>query len=1291
LSDFICLQGEPSLSTFRLRKLQDRIRTLCGVEESPKASFVYLAESDSILDDVQQGRLENLLHATVVDHLDTEGLVLVIPRFGTQSPWSSKATDIARRCHLEEILRVERGIAFSLPVVARVKGTIPAEVRDLLHDRMTQSLVSSVEDAWGLFEHHAPAKLNRVDVLQDGIQSLQACNQSLGLALSDAEMEYLADAFVQMGRNPSDAELMMFAQANSEHCRHKIFNAEFTVDGEQHDRSLFAMIRNTHACSPDGVLSAYHDNSAVVAGPKGDRFLTHPETGTFDWSTESLPFQIKVETHNHPTAISPFPGAATGSGGEIRDEAATGRGARPKAGLTGFSVSHMDIPGLDLPWLCEFGKPGRIASALDIMIEGPIGGASFNNEFGRPALCGYFRTFEAEVDGRLWGYHKPIMVAGGMGAMRESQVEKLGLVPGARIVVLGGPAMLIGLGGGAASSMGSGQGEEDLDYASVQRGNPEMQRRCQEVIDACWAMDQDNPILSIHDVGAGGLSNAIPELLHDGGCGGRLDLRAIPNADMGMSPMEIWCNEAQERYVLAIDPEQISFFESLCQRERCPYAVLGEATEDQQLILDDTLLGEAPVDMPLEVLLGNPPGLKLDVDRVQNHARSLSLDDLDVEESLKNVLRFPSVGCKAFLVTIGDRTVGGLTVRDQMVGPWQVPVADCAVTLSGFKSLTGEAMAMGERSPLAVIDGPASGRMAVAEAVTNIAAAPIDRISDIRLSANWMAAASEAGQEATLFDTVRTIGMELCPELGIAIPVGKDSLSMKTIWDYDGEEQRVVAPVSLIVSAFAPVADVRRCLTPQLNLEVGKSRLLLIDLGLGKNRLGGSALAQVHGQFGDQVPDLNEPGLLKGLFSAIQALNSDGKILAYHDRSDGGVIVTVLEMAFAAHCGLELSPAVSAAEFPEFLFNEEAGAVIQVSASEIEGVMNVLADAGLADCIHDLGAPVSGRRLRLGRADDESQPVDLAMPSLQECWMETSHAVQRLRDNPDTADSELKAALDWQQPGIEPIVKFDAGRSPVSAMLNLNARPRVAILREQGVNGQIEMAAAFDMAGFDSIDVHMSDLHSGRYKLNDFAGMVACGGFSYGDVLGAGQGWAKSILYSDRLSKMFAEFLADTSRFALGVCNGCQMLATMRDLVPGSDGWPAFERNLSEQFEARLSLVEINHSPSLFFRGMEGSRLPIAVAHGEGRAEFQQTERPDELICMRYVEGSGQATTGFPANPNGSPDGITGMCNRDGRITILMPHPERTLRTVNFSWAPADWPDASPWVRMFENAREWVD
>jgi phosphoribosylformylglycinamidine synthase len=1293
LSEFTCLLGEPALSDFRKQKLIRRLADISSLDAVPEARFVYLLESESALCGQEIKSLQDLLHGEFTSALEAQDLLLVVPRLGTQSPWSSKATDIARRCNLENVQRIERGIAYHVPGSDRLAPAESSRLRHLLHDRMTQSVLGSLAEAHELFFHSEAAPLGRIPVGREGRDALRDADRDLGLAISEGEIDYLADAFAAMGRDPTDAELMMFAQANSEHCRHKIFNAEWVIDGERKENSLFSMIRNTHARSPEGVLSAYHDNSAVVAGPQGERFFIDPQSGAYTWTSENLPFQIKVETHNHPTAISPFPGAATGSGGEIRDESATGRGARPKAGLTGFSVSHLDIPGLEFPWRIDSGKPDRIASSLEIMIAGPVGGAAFNNEFGRPALCGYFRTFEQEIGGALWGYHKPIMVAGGMGSIREQHVNKLPLMPGASIVVLGGPSMLIGLGGGAASSVGSGQSQEELDFASVQRGNPEMQRRCQEVIDACWALGENNPILSIHDVGAGGLSNALPELLNDGGHGGKLELRRIPSADTAMSPMEIWCNEAQERYVLAIAPASVGLFEAMCNRERCPFAVLGQATKKRQLRLSDDLLGEDPVDIPLDVLLGKLPRMHRDIKRrtfisTRFDQNVFNPGTIDSGESLQRVLRFPAVGSKSFLITIADRSVGGLVTRDQMAGPWQVPVSDAAVTLSGFHSSTGEAMAMGERTPLAVINGPASGRMAVAEVITNMASAAISKISDIKLSANWMAAAGEPGQDGALFDTVQAIGMELCPELGIAIPVGKDSLSMKTVWRGEAGEKRMLAPVSLIVSAFAPVVDVDRSLTPQFANGGAASRLLLIDLGNGCNRLGGSVFAQVHAQFGNETADLDSAAQLRDFFGVIQALNKAGHIHAYHDRSDGGLITTLCEMAFASHRGLEISLNVPAEELNAFLFCEEPGAVIQVNEDDLQETLLMLSSAGFEQNVHNLGRPVSGDRFSL--LCNEETVLDESLPHLQKLWSETSHAVQRLRDNSDCADQELEFLVDWKRQGLNPCLVFDPAENPAAPMIATGARPKVAILREQGINGHVEMAAAFDQAGFTSVDVHMSDLLEGRQSLDKFAGFVACGGFSYGDVLGAGRGWAKSILFQDALRRQFGNFLADTEKFALGVCNGCQMLAALRELIPGSDLWPDFTGNRSEQFEARLSLVQVEDSPSVFFQGMAGSHIPVATAHGEGRADFHGGEVPGQLITLRYVDSQGDATEHYPENPNGSAGGITGLCNADGRISILMPHPERTLRTVNFSWAPEEWGDTSPWLRMFLNARRWT-
>lgn len=1293
MSGFSCLLGEHALSEFRKQKLTGIITGRTGLELDISAQYCYLVESSESLRSVQKNQLEKLLQATIANTINEQDLVLVTPRLGTQSPWSSKATDIAVRCGIEQIVRIERATCFWL------RGSVfdpdqMEEVQLCLHDRMTQSTFRSLDQAWALFDHPSARPLITIELGADGESStghavLAEVNRSLGLALSEDEIDYLYRSYRDLGRSPTDAELMMFAQANSEHCRHKIFNAQFTLDDELQPESLFGMIRNTHAKAPRGVLSAYHDNSAVIQGTDSSRFYPDPETHEYGLNPESVAIQIKVETHNHPTAISPFPGAATGSGGEIRDEAATGRGAKPKAGLSGFSVSNLQLPGSSEKWEYSAGKPDRIASALDIMIEGPVGAASFNNEFGRPVLAGYFRTFEQVVGGQLWGYHKPIMVAGGMGNIRPEHVEKHCLSEGDAVIVLGGPAMLIGLGGGAASSVGSGQSDHELDYASVQRGNPEMQRRCQEVIDRCWAMGKDNPLISIHDVGAGGLSNALPELLNDSKRGGNLELRSIPCADNAMSPMEIWCNEAQERYVMSVSQSRLAEFEAICLRERCPFAVVGKVTSNRDIYLSDEWNGDAVVSVPLELVLGKPPKMERIVSRTEFAAEELNSLDLGLEEALRAVLRHPTVGSKSFLITIGDRSVGGLVARDQMVGPWQVPVADAAVTLAGFSGFSGEAMAMGERTPLAILDGPASGRIAIAEAVTNIASAPIARLSDIRLSANWMAAAGEAGQDAVLFDTVKAVAMELCPELGIAIPVGKDSLSLKTIWnDANNAEKRMLAPVSLVVSAFAPVTDARKALTPQLRLNQGASRLLLLDLGAGRDRLGGSIFAQVHGSFGCEVPDLDDADSLKGLFSAIQRLNRDGLLLSYHDRSDGGLAATLCEMAFSARCGLKIKLEVKPEQVRERLFSEEPGAVLQVRVDDLRKVRAICRDEGIDSMLHDIGRPTEGHQLILEA--DGRQLLDLDLKGLQLDWAATSHSIQSLRDNPGCADEELQALKEWNRPVLRPQLTFDETKNPAAPMLASGVRPRIAILREQGVNGQVEMAAAFHFAGFSAVDVHMSDLVEGRVRLNQFQGFVACGGFSYGDVLGAGRGWSQSILFQDVLRDQFSEFFLRTDRFVLGVCNGCQMLSALKSIIPGAEGWPGFLRNRSEQFEARLSLVRIEPSSSLFFEGMAGSLLPVPTAHGEGRVNYADHPVNESQVALRYCEADGSSAQTYPRNPNGSTGGITGICNQDGRVTILMPHPERTLRSVNFSWAPPGWKDESPWQRMFQNARKWV-
>jgi phosphoribosylformylglycinamidine synthase len=1097
---------------------------------------------------------------------------------------------------------------------------------------------------------------------------------------------------------------MMFAQANSEHCRHKIFNAHYVLDGERQDKSLFELIKRSKQASPDGVLSAYSDNAAVIEGRPGGRFFPDAATGVYRATVEPVHILMKVETHNHPTAISPFPGAATGSGGEIRDEGATGRGARPKAGLTGFCVSNLRLPGAPRPWEKDHGKPDRIASALDIMIEGPLGGAAFNNEFGRPNLCGTFRTFELEVDGpagrEVRGYHKPIMAAGGFGNVRAPLVDKRDIPPGAPIVVLGGPAMLIGLGGGAASSLASGASDAELDFASVQRDNAEMQRRCQEVIDRCAALGEENPILSIHDVGAGGLSNALPELVHGSGRGGRFALRKVPTDEPGLSPLELWCNEAQERYVLALAPERLRWFEALCARERCPHAVVGHATDDGALVVDDDLLGGRPIDLPLSVLFGKPPRMTREARRVAAPRAPFATADIDIADAVRRVLRLPTVADKSFLVTIGDRTVGGMVVRDQMVGPWQVPVADAAVTATSFDTTTGEAMAMGERPPVALLDAAASARLAIAEAVTNIASAPIARLGDVKLSANWMAAAGYPGEDARLYEAVRAAGEELCPALGIAIPVGKDSMSMRTTWTEGGESRSVTAPLSLIVSAFAPVTDVRRALTPELPLRAGAEEvaLALVDLGGGRDRLGGSALAQVYGQLGDRPPDLDDPRALKAFFATIQRLNEAGQLLAYHDRSDGGLVVTLLEMAFASGVGLEVT--LPAADPVAGLFSEELGAVIAFRASAISGVREAFAGAGLgAEFTPLAGGPRAGERILI-RAADGAPLVDERRSVLRGIWSETTHAIASLRDDPTSADEEQAARVDADDPGLSASPSFDVDEdvaAPVVARVARagGVRPRVAILREQGVNGQIEMAAAFDRAGFEAVDVHMSDLLGGSRDLGDFRGLAACGGFSYGDVLGAGEGWAKSILFHARARDLFAAFFARPDTFALGVCNGCQMLSALKEIIPGADAWPRFVRNRSDGFEARVAMVEVAAGPSVLLAGMAGSRLPIAVAHGEGRAEWPSDEaraafEAEGLVAARFVDHRGRVTEHYPENPNGSPQGITALTTPDGRVTVFMPHPERVFRAVQNSWRPAAWREDGPWMRIFRNARLFV-
>jgi len=1297
----LILRGAPALSAFRHGKLLDQLTAKVPAVTAVYAEFAHFAEVTGLLTGDEEKVLARLLkYGPSVPVQEPSGrLFLVLPRFGTISPWSSKASDIARNCGLAKIQRLERGIAY---YVAGQFSDAEAElIAASLHDRMTQLVLGDLEQAAGLFSHAEPKPLTAVDILNGGRAALEKANSDLGLALADDEIDYLVDAFVKLGRNPHDIELMMFAQANSEHCRHKIFNASWDIDGESQEKSLFGMIKNTFQMHGEGVLSAYKDNAAVIEGSVAGRFFPNSETRQYGAVQEPVHILMKVETHNHPTAIAPFPGASTGSGGEIRDEGATGRGAKPKAGLTGFTVSNLQIPGFEQPWETPYGKPERIVTALDIMIEGPLGGAAFNNEFGRPALTGYFRTFEQSITTprgeEVRGYHKPIMLAGGMGNIRAEHVQKAEITVGSKLIVLGGPAMLIGLGGGAASSMATGASSADLDFASVQRENPEMERRCQEVIDRCWQLGDKNPISFIHDVGAGGLSNAFPELVNDGGRGGRFELRAVPNAEPGMAPHEIWCNESQERYVLAVDAADFETFKAICERERCPFAVVGEALAEPQLTVADSHFGNNAVDMPLEVLLGKAPRMHRSATREAELGDDFNAASLELSEAVERVLHHPAVASKSFLITIGDRTITGLVARDQMVGPWQVPVADCAVTATSFDVYSGEAMAMGERTPLALLNAPASGRMAIGETLTNLAAARIGKLSDIKLSANWMSAAGHPGEDARLYDTVKAVGMELCPELGITIPVGKDSMSMKTRWSEEGADKSVTSPLSLIVSGFAPVLDIRKTLTPQLRMDKGETDLILIDLGRGQNRMGASILAQVYGQLARQAPDVDDAEDLKAFFAVIQGLNADGSLLAYHDRSDGGLLVSVLEMAFAGHCGLNIvldTVAHNREELAAVLFNEELGAVIQVRQDATPEVLAQFSAAGLGDCVAVIGQPLNNAEVNISFNGESVFTGERRM--LQREWAATSYQVQRLRDNVECAEQEYDVLLDEANPGLSVKLGFDVNQDIAAPYIKKNVRPQVAVLREQGVNGQVEMAAAFDRAGFNAIDVHMSDILAGRVSLEEFKGLVACGGFSYGDVLGAGEGWAKSVLFNNRARDAFSAFFERKDSFTLGVCNGCQMMSNLRELVPGSEFWPHFVRNRSEQFEARVAMVQVQDSASIFLRDMAGSRMPIAIAHGEGHAEFESEEALLEAdlsgcVSLRFIDNHGKVTENYPANPNGSPRGITGLTSRDGRVTIMMPHPERVFRAVQNSWKPEEWDEDGAWMRMFRNARVWVN
>jgi len=1292
----IVFEGREALSGFRRRRLLRQLLPKVDVaDDALEARYVYLL-ADTTLDTAQHAQLGRVLQAEPSAPADGPDVLYVLPRIGTLSPWASKATDILRGCGLP-VARVERAIRFRLP--ASIDRADPA-VQAALHDPMTQSIVFALDEATSLFASAPPAALEHVP-----IDALAEANGRLGLALSDDEIRYLEASYQRLDRAPTDAELVMFAQANSEHCRHKIFNARYTVDGEPMPLSLFGMIRNTEAKAGQLTLSAYKDNAAVVEGHSVQGFNAGLDGVYLRQDARPAAFAIKVETHNHPTAISPFAGAATGSGGEIRDEGAVGRGGKPKAGLTGFAVGHLRLPDQAQPWETPRPLNPRMATALAIMTDGPLGAAAFNNEFGRPALCGYFRSFEIESGqpGLRWGYDKPIMLAGGVGRVEPSLVEKQRLAPGDVVIVLGGPAMLIGLGGGAASSLASGQSLQTLDFASVQRDNPEMQRRCQQVIDACWQRGDDNPILAIHDVGAGGLSNAIPELLHDAGRGGDIDLAAIPSADPSLSPMQLWCNESQERYVLGIRADAVADFAALCARERCPFAVVGKVTEEEHLRvgINESRIPNPesrlhPINLPMAVLFGNAPKLQRDCTRpplpnwpvLDPRALDAGACEVDLHAAGLRVLAHPTVAAKNFLVTIGDRSVGGLCARDQMVGPWQLPVADCAMTLADFDGVAGEAMALGERTPLALLDAAASARMAVGEALTNLAAAPVASLSEVKLSANWMAAAGHAGEDARLFDAVRAVGIELCPALGVGIPVGKDSLSMQAQWQSSEGAQKTVSPVSLNVSAFARVADVRGGLTPLLAREI-ESELWLIGLGAGKQRLGGSILGQCLQQFGGAPPDLDDPERLKAFFELIQHAQRDGLLLAYHDRSDGGAFATLCEMAFVSHLGLDITLDAWGDSAFACLFNEELGAVVQVAREDRAAFADLLDRHNLIHCAQRIGRCVDKPRIRVER-DGEC----LASWGWQEAflaWWSVSHAIQVQRDEPACADSERALASDYRAPGLVPVLTFDCAENVAAPHVAKGKRPKLAVLREQGVNGQIEMAAAFDRAGFTAVDVHMSELASGHRRLDEFVGLAACGGFSYGDVLGAGRGWAISILENARLRDAFSEFFQRADTFSLGVCNGCQMLSQLKGLIPGAEHWPAFVRNRSEQYEARLALVEVVESPSLLLRGMTGSRLPVVVAHGEGRALFDSAaDQATAKVALRFVDAHGLPSETFPINPNGSPAGITGLTSTDGRATLLMPHPERVFRGVQLSWKPPAWGDVSPWLRLFQNAREWI-
>ncbi|MGV2989072.1 phosphoribosylformylglycinamidine synthase [Vibrio sp. E150_011] len=1292
------LRGSPALSEFRVNKLVDLCRELSLPVTGIYAEFAHFADLTSDLDASEIEKLEKLLTygPTIEEHEPTGTLLLVTPRPGTISPWSSKSTDIAHNCGLNKVSRLERGTAFYVESSTELTKLQLVELKAILHDRMMEVVFSDFDSVSALFTVAEPAPYAEVDLLNGGRKALEEANITLGLALAEDEIDYLLESFTEkLGRNPTDIELMMFAQANSEHCRHKIFNADWTIDGVKQEKSLFKMIKNTFEVTPEHVLSAYKDNAAVMSGSTVGRFFPDPKTRQYNYHQEKTHILMKVETHNHPTAISPWPGASTGSGGEIRDEGATGIGGKPKAGLVAFSVSNLKIPNFVQPWETDFGKPSRIVTALDIMLEGPLGGAAFNNEFGRPNLLGYFRTYEEKVNSHngeeVRGYHKPIMLAGGLGNIRDDHVQKKEIPVGASLIVLGGPAMNIGLGGGAASSMDSGSSSEDLDFASVQRENPEMERRCQEVIDRCWQLGDANPIAFIHDVGAGGISNALPELVDDGERGGIFNLRDVPNDEPGMSPLEIWCNESQERYVMAVADKDMATFDAICKRERAPYAVVGKATEERELKLEDSHFDNTPIDMPMDILLGKTPKMHRDAKTLKANNPAIDRSGIEMNEAVDRVLRLPTVAEKTFLITIGDRSVTGLVARDQMVGPWQVPVANCAVTAASYDSYHGEAMSLGERTPVALLDFGASARLAVGEAITNIAATNIGDIKHIKLSANWMSPAGHPGEDAGLYEAVKAVGEELCPALGLTIPVGKDSMSMKTKWEDNGEQKEVTSPLSLVITAFARVEDVRKTITPQLRTDKGDSSLVLIDLGNGKNRMGATALAQVYKQLGDKPADVDNAAQLKGFYEGVQALVANDQVVAYHDKGDGGLFVTLAEMAFAGHCGVNANIETLGEDALAALFNEELGAVIQVRNDDLDAVLATLAANGLETCSHVIGSVEASDVLVI--KSGESVVIERNRTELRTIWAETTHKMQSLRDNSACADQEHEAKKDNSDPGLNVSLSYDVNEDIAAPYIATGAKPKMAILREQGVNSHVEMAAAFDRAGFEATDIHMSDILTGQAVLEEYNGLVACGGFSYGDVLGAGEGWAKSVLFNDATRDQFENFFKREDTFSLGVCNGCQMLSNLRELIPGAEYWPRFVRNESERFEARFSLVEVQKSDSVFFNGMEGSRMPIAVSHGEGRVEVRDNEHLNAIensgtVALRYVDNNGNPTQQYPNNPNGSPNAITGLTTTDGRVTIMMPHPERVFRTVANSWAPETWGENGAWMRMFQNARK---